>query len=388
MKKWLFLTLVCTMCIIAWAGLADELYQVQYDVEYQYDIARGMLSTVNAHRTADDAWIWNADNETKTMISGLAPLQYSSELEKVAMQRAAELAIYYSHTRPDGSSCFTLFPGFTMAENIAAGQPTAAIVFEDWWEENEPYAGQGHRRAILDKAYTSIGIGCVKVGGRYFWAQAFTGGGNYETVTSNPSSITVSVRENALKNAANWNIGANSMEMEVGDTASLPSSVSAVGGLFGATRFRLLNPRWKTDSALITIDGNVVEAKAEGIALIRLFANSGPEIKLTIQPGGADEPPETPNTPRYDFSDVKYDGHAVMGKLTHTEGTGEAKTLSVRITFFITGNYYMATVGETAEDGSFTVEGVGPIEYISIRAFDQAAGENAPSCGATEILVN
>lgn len=37
----------------------------------------------------------------------LDPLTYDYELERIAMQRAMEIAIYYSHTRPNGTACFT-----------------------------------------------------------------------------------------------------------------------------------------------------------------------------------------------------------------------------------------------------------------------------------------
>ena len=45
----------------------------------------------------------------------------------VAMQRAAEVALYFSHTRPDGSSCFSATDKME-AENIAGGQSSADAV--------------------------------------------------------------------------------------------------------------------------------------------------------------------------------------------------------------------------------------------------------------------
>ena len=85
------------------------------------------------------------------------------------MQRAAELALYYDHTRPDGSDCFTAFSGSYKAENIAVGYTSAAAVFNGWLEENASYSGQGHRRNMLDKNVTAIGIGHVRCGSYDYW---------------------------------------------------------------------------------------------------------------------------------------------------------------------------------------------------------------------------
>lgn len=66
-----------------------------------------MLDDINAFRTGGDAWYWNSSDSQKIQTGKLSPLAYSYDLEKVAMQRAAEIALTFEHTRPDGSSCFT-----------------------------------------------------------------------------------------------------------------------------------------------------------------------------------------------------------------------------------------------------------------------------------------
>ena len=77
-----------------------------------------------------------------------------------------------------------------------------------------------------------------------------------------------------------------------------------------------------------------------------------------------------PAKPTYSLQGVKYDGKAVSGKLDIKGGAlPGAGEMIVRVTFFLFNNYYMATVGEVEPDGSFAVEGVGPIEYITVLAF-------------------
>ena len=95
-------------------------------------------------------------------------------------------------------------------------------------------------------------------------------------------------------------------------------------------------------------------------------------------------PVEPEVLPTYAMQDIRYDGAVVTGKLIQTApGKPNAGPTGVRVTFFITGNYYMATVSEIEPDGAFAVEGVGPIEYISLVAF----GENDVRFAMGDIMV-
>lgn len=52
-------------------------------------------------------------------------------------ERAAEIALSFSHTRPNGEICWTAYEDYGYqsnysAENIAAGYSTASDVFEGW----------------------------------------------------------------------------------------------------------------------------------------------------------------------------------------------------------------------------------------------------------------
>ena len=58
-------------------------------------------------------------------------------------------------------------------ENIAAGYMSAAEVFNGWKEENESYAGQGHRRNMLSSNFKAVGIGHVVYQGCHYWVQEF-----------------------------------------------------------------------------------------------------------------------------------------------------------------------------------------------------------------------
>ena len=168
---------------------AADTTPVSISVQYGQTEARTILDMINEMRTSStDAWYWNRDNTTRTYCDNLQPLQYDYDLERVAMQRAAEIAVIYSHTRPNGEKCFNAFDENSVSymaagENIAAGYDTAVSVNQGWREDDELYSGQGHRRAMLSDQYSCIGIGHVYYGGAHYWVEEFAGGKEINTTT-------------------------------------------------------------------------------------------------------------------------------------------------------------------------------------------------------------
>lgn len=105
---------------------------------------------------------------------GFAPLGILGSLQTVSDLRAVELSKDFSHTRPDGSDCFSLLQGLSYnsaGENIATGYPSAQEVMEGWM--NSP----GHKANILNSRFTHIGIGYYGIAdmGSYYWSQVFIG---------------------------------------------------------------------------------------------------------------------------------------------------------------------------------------------------------------------
>ena len=158
------------------AGTATITMQAAY---YQ-DEARSILPKINAFRTGNETWAWNSDNSTKTWYTGLSGLYYDYELEKVAMQRAAEIGIVfdYNHKRPDGSDYKTAYPSFFSSgwrvECIAIGYGSADAAFNRWKEDNYDYVGQIHRRVMLNSALRAVGIACCQCNGSMCWVMEFS----------------------------------------------------------------------------------------------------------------------------------------------------------------------------------------------------------------------
>ena len=124
-RKWIsfVIALVIAVSILFSGAVADSTVSVKVNGTLLYDEARSMLSLINDFRTGDDAWYLAKDNQTKVAAKNLNALSYDYDLEKVAMQRAEEIAVYFNHDRPDGSPWKTIYPSGKIArgENIGYG---------------------------------------------------------------------------------------------------------------------------------------------------------------------------------------------------------------------------------------------------------------------------
>ena len=114
--------------------------------------------------------------------NGLAPLKYSDKLSEAALVRAEEIQSVFSHTRPNGTRCFTAVTEAginyrSVGENIAYGQRTPEEVMNSWMNSS------GHRANILG-AYDYIGIGVTYKNGTYYWSQFFAVSDDLSSPTS------------------------------------------------------------------------------------------------------------------------------------------------------------------------------------------------------------
>lgn len=123
-----------------------------------------MLELINSYRVAN----------------GLGSLQMTQTLSNAAEFHSADMASanYFDHTLSNGASWADNIwsAGYTydtyLAENIAAGNPSAAATFQQW--VNSP----GHNANMLNPTISAIGIGRASSGGSDFgtyWTTTFGG---------------------------------------------------------------------------------------------------------------------------------------------------------------------------------------------------------------------
>ena len=140
---------------------------ITYSVEYKPEKAAELLEQINEFRKSD-AWYWSYDG-TKKSAGVLDDLIVDDSLTEAAMYRAAQQAIYASHTQPSGAMACSGIHEDVQMENLAYGYETANRAFTALSEEKQSYAKQGHRRSMLSNA-THVGVGCVTVNGITYWA--------------------------------------------------------------------------------------------------------------------------------------------------------------------------------------------------------------------------
>lgn len=105
---------------------------------------------------------------------GVSPLVLDETLTVAATIRSLEQAWTddLSHTRPNGTSCFTVvsemnIPFSAMAENVAYGYGTANSVSEGW------RTSPGHYANMTNANFNKIGIGMAQLDGSLYWTQLF-----------------------------------------------------------------------------------------------------------------------------------------------------------------------------------------------------------------------
>lgn len=144
---------------------------------YGEDEVTNCFNSINSFRTSN-TWQWNETNTVQVPVTGRTAFELNQDLCRVAELRAKELLKKFSHTRPNGQDCFSAYSdaGVSLSargECIAAGYSTGASVTTGWREDNERYAGQGHRRILLASNATKVGIAYVYYPDskyHYYWA--------------------------------------------------------------------------------------------------------------------------------------------------------------------------------------------------------------------------
>lgn len=247
--------------------------------------ARATLSLINDLRTPGKAWYWSdKSSTTKTEPTNLGALTYDYNLELIAMQRAAEIAVFYAHIRPNGGSPYEMQINGTKsyAENIAihSGNKNSEYAFGMWREEDKDYDGQGHRRSMLSDEYTCVGIAHFEYCGVHLFVQEF---GRSNSGASDPGAVNSDKTMTVSVDSSNLHLGATcqyaSYELSSGMSVDLPK-VTVGFKPVGSSADNLcpgiaVSPsdytiEWKSDdTSIVTISGSQFVGGNVGETILR-----------------------------------------------------------------------------------------------------------------------
>lgn len=252
-------------------AISTEAAESPYDSALTDDIYASATGTLNISGTQNYTYasqVITLLNEQRVN-NGLSPLTADSTLTAAAMQRAAETVIYFSHTRPDGSRCFTAFDGSWRGENIAAGQADPDEVITGWMNSTN------HRENILKANYTGVGVGCFNYKGINFWVQCFSDITADGSVRTGTASATAAVSASTDYINMSGRLAENTFS-SAGETTTFTVSNNNVGWTYITATVDSSSFNYSSSSSAAKVDptGNVTVAGG-GTAIITAATKKG-----------------------------------------------------------------------------------------------------------------
>lgn len=129
--------------------------------------------------------------------AGLSLLSENENLMEPTMQRALEVSVSFSHTRPDGTKATDISP-YCQGENLGVSNDSAVNTTGTYQDKvsAQPQSfmeSSSHRSLILDKDMESLAVYCLEVDGQRYWVQLYgaaNGGKGVGAGTTTPATTT------------------------------------------------------------------------------------------------------------------------------------------------------------------------------------------------------
>lgn len=125
--------------------------------------------------------------------AGASALSMTDVLQQTADIREAELLELYSHTRPNGQTCFTALPSNypykTLAENIAQCVGRKTVPYSPAEATRGWINSSGHYANMINTKYSYVGMGFLSIPDRVECVQMFSNGSAIETVETSAGTF-------------------------------------------------------------------------------------------------------------------------------------------------------------------------------------------------------
>lgn len=147
---------------------------VVFNGTFKTDERQDALDRINAIRLeACKEGIINPSTGKKLTKNDYVPIKWASDLERIAQTRAAEADILWGHTRPNGTSCFTIsYNGNQSWGEVLAWNYNGNMVdgVNQWYGEKTDWVNKtggvtGHYTSMIDPNNKYVGLGAFLVKG-------------------------------------------------------------------------------------------------------------------------------------------------------------------------------------------------------------------------------
>ncbi|MGM9651554.1 MAG: S-layer homology domain-containing protein [Faecousia sp.] len=277
-----FLLVVTLLISLSPAVFAKNQESLTLEGTVCYSKAYEMLQLVNAERVK----------------AGLPALTMDKAMLDTAILRAEEIAVLFSHTRPNGEAWSTAYPAkpynapYYHGENLSIALEDSSDcqnVLDGWMNSST------HRANILRQEGVSIGIGCFYHNGCYYWVQAFSSKSPEDPHLSGQAPVTAQIvydPELVLDNGGEpvelkyvFRL-MGSQQMDVSDTQQLSVSFQNPGWPLANAVIKADAVVWhSSDPSVLTVENGLVTAVSPGVATVTAYIGSA-EKQLDIRVAG------------------------------------------------------------------------------------------------------
>lgn len=248
---------------------------------YHQTEARKMISLMNELRTGEDAWYLDSDGE-RVVVEDLTELTYDYSLEKIAMQRAADIVLHFDALTPDG------FLADCNGSSIFCGPDSAMQLMVECKADDAEPRKQYHRETMLYEEYTSVGVACFEYDGCYYWAICYgkDNSGEVSTVAVDKEMQVGVFLYESLMTPVSVTPSKNNISLVAGSSTTVPTVTAKVtvqkSNPEGTVKTITVPVTWSVDkSTIASVSNGMIKAKQSGYTLLKTNT-LGYEINVSL----------------------------------------------------------------------------------------------------------